>query len=174
MLASKIQIFSPAKPHSLKNARPHIVSRKHFAGKVRASGSGDGGDSLDEMFKKELKKRRINTVDDIKDTPNTKTTTPPPLFQNDTTDQLERSRKLNSEGLEGLIPRASALVQLGLSFFLAFGPFIIAVILASAAIYAVFGDNFVHGGTPSSSFSPPQYDPLELLNEPTVDPMIPM
>lgn len=126
---------------------------------------------MDEMFKKELEKRRINTVDDIKDT---KTTTPPPLFQNDTTDQLERSRKLNSEGLEGLIPRASALAQLGLSFFLAFGPFIVAVILASAAIYAVFGDNFVHGGRPSTSFSPPQYDPLELLNEPTVDPMIPM
>jgi len=124
------------------------------------------------MFKKELEKRRINSVDDIKDTPTTKTTTPPPLFQND--DQLERSRKLNSEGLEGLIPRASALVQLGLSFFLAFGPFIIAVILASAAIYAVFGDNLIHGGRPSSSFSPPQYDPLELLNEPTVDPMVPM
>jgi hypothetical protein len=126
------------------------------------------------MFKKELKKRRISSVDDIKDTPNTRTTTPPPLFQAGTENQLERSRQLNSEGLEGLIPRAGSLVQLGLSFFLAFGPFIIAVILASGAIYAVFGSDFIHGGRPSSSYSPPQYDALELLNEPTVDPMIPM
>lgn len=98
------------------------------------------------MFKKELERRRINSVDDIKDKPSNKTktgtSTPPPLFQNDVPEQLERSRKLNSEGLEGLIPRASALVKLGLSFFLAFGPFIIAVILASGAIYAVRYTNF--------------------------------
>jgi hypothetical protein len=151
-----------------------ITSLKFTASQLIKRSTCAGGENLDEMFKKELEKRRINSVDDIKDKPNTTTTTPPPMFQNDPTeDQLERSRKLNSEGLEGLIPRASALVQLGLSFFLAFGPFIIAVILASTAIYAIFGDNFVHGGTPSAS-GPPQYDPLELLNEPTVDPMIPM
>ena len=92
------------------------------------------------MFKKELARRNINSVDDIKDKPSTKTrtgSTPPPQFQNDMQGQLERSRQLNSEGLEGLIPRATELAKLGLSFFLAFGPFIIAVVLASAAIYAV-------------------------------------
>lgn len=99
-----------------------------------------GDENLDEMFKKELARRNINSVDDIKDKQSTKTrtgSTPPPQFQNDMQGQLERSRQLNSEGLEGLIPRATELVKLGLSFFLAFGPFIIAVVLASAAIYAV-------------------------------------
>lgn len=36
----------------------------------------------------------------------------------------------------------------------------------------LFGDNFVHQGTPGTG---PRYiDPDVLLNEPTVDPMIPM
>ena len=80
---------------------------------------------------------------------------------------------MSSEGLEGLLPRASVLLQLGVSSFLAFGPFIVAVVLSFAAIYAVFGDNFIHTGRPSPS-PPPYYDAEELLREPSYDPMVPL
>ena len=53
------------------------------------------------------------------------------------TPQLDRSRALNSEGLEGLIPRATLLIQTGGSFFLAFLPFmLIASILFTILFYA--------------------------------------
>ncbi|KAL3157794.1 hypothetical protein ABBQ32_012218 [Trebouxia sp. C0010 RCD-2024] len=52
--------------------------------------------------------------------------------------QLERSRKLNSEGLE------------------------------------VYGQDFVHGGDHIRSAPPPYLDPFDLLDAPTVDPMVPL
>eukprot|EP00775_Hariotina_reticulata_P001327 gene1327-1671_t len=77
-----------------------------------------------------------------------------------------------NEGLEGLIPRASELLKLGGSIFLAFAPFILAISLMFGGIYYVFGDQFVHGGGARSG--PPAYvDPERLLSEPTVDPYIP-
>lgn len=51
--------------------------------------------------------------------------------------QLDRSRALAGEGLEGLIPRGSQLLQLGGSFFLAFVPFIIGIILLTGSLYVV-------------------------------------
>lgn len=86
--------------------------------------------------------------------------------------QRERSMAMVTEGLEGLIPRASQLVKLGGSVFLAFVPFIAAISVAFAGIYAVMGDSFVHGGD-SRSGLPAYVDPAELLSEPTVDPYIP-
>lgn len=101
---------------------------------------------------------------------------PPPSFRADDEEvppQLAKSRALNSEGLEGFLPRAWELLKLGGSFFLAFAPFIIAVALAFSAIYFVFGDAFVHGGSPAAG-PPPYYDPDLLLAEPTADPMVPL
>jgi hypothetical protein len=149
-----------------------------------------GPSDLEEKFKRELERRSIGSIDDLGedkastsfsaggvDASQRRATTPPPRFASKGDDevppQLRKSRELNSEGLEGLIPRASELLKLGVSFFLAFGPFILGVVLAFGLIYSVFGDAFVHSGSPSVS-SPPVYDPQELLNEPTVDPMIPM
>jgi hypothetical protein len=71
-----------------------------------------------------------------------------------------------------LIPRATELLKLGGSVFLAFAPFIVAISLAFWGIFAVFGDQFVHGGA-SGTGPPPYVDPQELLSEPTVDPYIP-
>lgn len=131
------------------------------------------------MFQRELEKRNISRIEDIKESPGV---IAPPSFaagtlgsheDQDEDSQLERSRNLNSEGLEGLIPRGSQLLQLGASFFLAFGPFILFVLVSFGAVYSIFGDLFVHTGSPSAGV--PQYiDPMELLSEPTVDPMIPM
>jgi hypothetical protein len=77
-----------------------------------------------------------------------------------------------NEGLEGLIPRASQLLQLGGSVFLAFAPFILAISLLFSGIYFVFGESFVHGGEAGRGL--PQYiDAEALLAEPTVDPRVP-
>lgn len=180
----------------------------------RRIATGGEEDEVGKAFKKELERRQISSMDDLDDPARVGTsrrggyTPPPPFARGAATDevppQLQRSRALNSEGLEGFLPRASELLKLGLSFFLAFGPFIVAVALAFTAIYAVsaqrcnsnareifdettrsrpcvlllgnvsqvFGESFVHGGRTASGV--PTYDPTELLNEPTVDPMIPM
>ena len=130
------------------------------------------------MFQKEIEKRNISSIEDIQEPPARQGVIAPPSFSGgadpaDDYSQLERSRNFNSEGLEGLVPRGSQLLQLGASFFLAFGPFILFVLLSFGAVYSVFGDLFVHSGSPSSGI--PQYvDPMDLLSEPTVDPMIPM
>jgi hypothetical protein len=87
-------------------------------------------------------------------------------------DQLSRSRALNSEGLEGLPARGAELLKLGSSFFLAFAPLVGATVAAVIATYFIFGSDFVHTG---SSRGPPAYvEPEFLLNEPTVDRMVPL
>lgn len=79
---------------------------------------------------------------------------------------------LTHQHTQGLIPRATELLKLGGSVFLAFAPFILAISILFGGIYLTFGDNFVHGGDRSSG--PPAYvDPNLLLSEPTVDPYIP-
>ncbi|XP_030945212.1 uncharacterized protein LOC115969648 [Quercus lobata] len=79
--------------------------------------------------------------------------------------QRERSMALNSEGLEGLIPRAKLLLTTGGTFFLAFWPLILITIAFFTALYLYFGSTFVHDGS-STPISPPQYiDPYALLEE---------
>jgi len=77
-------------------------------------------------------------------------------------DQLERSRKLNSEGLDGLPERGRQLITLGSTFFLSFLPLgaVVAVIFATMAFG--LGDSFIRtGGSPP----PPYVDPNDLLRE---------
>lgn len=121
---------------------------------------------------KELQKRNISSVDDIDLIEEERNLLQQPFARNDPPPQLTKSRSIGGEGLEGLIPRATELIKLGLSFFLAFGPFIVAVTLAFVLFTSLLGDSFVHGGTPSNG--QPMYDPNELLSEPTADPMIPL
>lgn len=92
--------------------------------------------------------------------------------ERDVEGQRERSIAMVNEGLEGLIPRASQLLQLGGSVFLAFLPFIVAISLVFGGIYYVFGDSFVHGGQAGKGL-PAYIDAEALLAEPTVDPRIP-
>ncbi|KAK9677343.1 hypothetical protein RND81_11G137800 [Saponaria officinalis] len=81
------------------------------------------------------------------------------------TNQREQSMALNSEGLEGLIPRAKLLLTLGGTFFLAFWPLILATVSTTAALYLYFGSTFIHDGRDKPT-SPPQYiDPYVLLEE---------
>lgn len=82
--------------------------------------------------------------------------------------QRDKSMALVNEGLEGLIPRATELIKLGGSFFLAFGPFLLGVAVLFLSVYAVFGENFIHSGRANQG-PPPYIDPMELLSERTVD-----
>lgn len=104
---------------------------------VFAAGEDDG--NLSGMFQKELQKRNISSADDISEESSRDSYVPPPGFIGEYEDppQLQKSRELNSEGLEGLVPRGSQLLQLGLSFFLAFGPFIAVVLAAFGVVYFV-------------------------------------
>ncbi|XP_054786974.1 uncharacterized protein LOC129293187 [Prosopis cineraria] len=87
--------------------------------------------------------------------------------------QRERSMALNSEGLEGLIPRAKLLLSLGGTFFLAFWPLILITIVAFSALYLYFGPSFVHDASKMPP-SPPQYvDPYALLEDERISQIAP-
>jgi hypothetical protein len=79
--------------------------------------------------------------------------------------QRERSMALNSEGLEGLFPRAKLLLTIGGTFFFGFWPLILITIALFSALYLYFGPTFVHDGS-RTPISPPQYiDPFALLED---------
>ncbi|KAJ1277233.1 hypothetical protein BS78_05G279700 [Paspalum vaginatum] len=79
--------------------------------------------------------------------------------------QRERSMALNSEGLEGLVPRAKLLLSLGGTFFLAFGPLILVTVSLFAVLYVYFGPSFVHDASKTPVSPPPYIDPYELLED---------
>lgn len=79
--------------------------------------------------------------------------------------QRERSMALNSEGLEGLVPRAKLLLSLGSTFFLAFGPLILVTVSLFAVLYVYFGPSFVHDASKTPVSPPPYIDPYELLED---------
>ncbi|KAK9666548.1 hypothetical protein RND81_14G192800 [Saponaria officinalis] len=86
-------------------------------------------------------------------------------FDESLTNQREQSMALNSEGLEGLIPRAKILLRVGGTFFLAFWPLILLTVATFAALYLYLGPSFVHDGS-KIQITPPQYiDPYVLLQE---------
>ncbi|GLI66003.1 hypothetical protein VaNZ11_009614 [Volvox africanus] len=97
---------------------------------------------------------------------------PPPMAASAEDDQRQKSMDMVNEGLEGLLPRAKLLLQLGGSVFLGFLPFMLVFSLLFSGVYGVFGTSFLHGGREMTS--PPTYlDPDRLLSEPTVDPYVP-
>ncbi|KAJ9159356.1 hypothetical protein P3X46_024865 [Hevea brasiliensis] len=75
-------------------------------------------------------------------------------FGQSLSNQRERSMALNSEGLEGLIPRAKLLLTTGATFFLGFWPLILITVTFFFALYIYFGPNFVHDAskTPTSPY----------------------
>lgn len=87
--------------------------------------------------------------------------------------QRERSMALNSEGLEGLIPRAKLLLTIGGTFFFGFWPLILITIAVFSALYFYFGPTFVHDGS-NAPISPPQYvDPYALLEDERISQIAP-
>ncbi|CAL9128616.1 hypothetical protein MUK42_13200 [Musa troglodytarum] len=79
--------------------------------------------------------------------------------------QRERSMSLNSEGLEGLIPRAKLLLTIGGTFFLGFWPLILITLGLFLALYIYLGPSFVHDASKVPVLPPPYMDPYTLLED---------
>ncbi|XP_010461855.1 PREDICTED: uncharacterized protein LOC104742539 [Camelina sativa] len=138
-----------------------------------------GEEPPESLFMKELKRRGMSPTsvlqdyevdqDEIKagkDTGNSsKTTATTPAFDPSLLNQRERSLALNSEGLEGLIPRARVLLTIGGTFFLGFWPLIVLTLGAFSALYLYFGADFVHDGSRTPVSPPPYIDPYSLLED---------
>ncbi|XP_030522851.1 uncharacterized protein LOC115735634 isoform X1 [Rhodamnia argentea] len=141
-------------------------------------GNGNGEEPPESLFMKELKRRGMTPTSLLEDTKkstygneleeergfskrNAVSTEP----GNSLTNQREQSMALNSEGLEGLIPRAKLLLTLGGTFFLGFWPLILITVASFCALYLYFGPTFVHDAS-KVQVSPPQYvDPYALLED---------
>lgn len=164
---------------------PFLGRQRTWRGKCRASGeSTDGEDSPESLFEKELRKRGLAggavkaDERDGKDSGSSRNQRPVQLPQfrgqgdGSNADQLERSRKLNSEGLEGLIPRATELAKLGGSFWVAFYPFIGLLIGAFIILYLASGSSFIHQG--NSRMAVPEYlDRSLFMEQPDEQPLQP-
>lgn len=163
--------------------------------RAKEEDSAEEADSASSLFAQELKRRGLSLEKDSEQIGEAGSAAdrkkaaddllkrasgqkPAPSFAPDATqpsnadDQLARSRALQSEGLEGFPARAAELLKLGSSFFLSFAPLVGATVGAVLVTYLIFGSDFVHGG---SARGPPAYvEPEYLLNEPTVDRMVPL
>ena len=86
--------------------------------------------------------------------------------------QLERTRELQSEGIEGLPGRAGPLLRLGSTFFLGFAPLIAVVVGGFALLFQLYGDDFVHVGVNTADggmTTVTRIDPYVLLAEESAD-----
>ncbi|XP_023645679.1 uncharacterized protein LOC17897344 isoform X2 [Capsella rubella] len=148
--------------------------------RVRSSaldGDNQSKEPPESLFMKELKRRGMTPTsllqdyevdqDEIKTGKETgnKTTATTPAFDPSLLNQRERSLALNSEGLEGLIPRARILLTIGGTFFLGFWPLIVLTLGAFSALYLYFGADFVHDGSRTPVSPPPYIDPYSLLED---------
>ncbi|KAB2042709.1 hypothetical protein ES319_D02G234700v1 [Gossypium barbadense] len=143
----------------------------------------NGEESPESLFMKELKRRGMTPTSLVEDAKNTnygldeemkvgeergsvsKRNVVSTEFDQSLSNQRERSMELNSEGLEGLVPRAKLLLTLGGTFFLSFWPFILSTIAFFSALYLYFGPSFIHDGS-KTPVPPPQYiDPYTLLED---------
>jgi hypothetical protein len=101
------------------------------------------------MFAKELERRKMLKESALEGSETVRASSSPPSeaprqasppaqpAESSATPQLDKSRALSSEGLEGLIPRASLLVRLGGTFFLGFLPLIAIVGILFGGLYLV-------------------------------------
>ncbi|XP_038905067.1 uncharacterized protein LOC120091218 isoform X1 [Benincasa hispida] len=146
-----------------------------------ADKDSNGEEPPESLFMKELKKRGITPTSLLEDTNNSdfglggemtgenrdfsRRSAVSTEVNKSLSNQRERSMQLNSEGLEGLIPRAKLLLTIGGTFFLGFWPLIIITVSFFFALYFFFGASFVHDGS-RTAISPPSYvDPYALLEE---------
>ncbi|KAL5714828.1 hypothetical protein ACHQM5_016735 [Ranunculus cassubicifolius] len=189
-LCSEFDITVPekkfAKFHSHRRLRDFGVKRIRVSCAVQEGDSKKNGEEPPEsLFMKELRRRgmtptslleeskkNIYETDEemetrVKNDENvfSKRSAVSTDIEKELSNQRERSLALNSEGLEGLIPRAKLLLTLGGTFFLAFGPLILTTVAVFSALYLYFGPTFIHDGTDISISPPPYIDPYSLLEE---------
>ncbi|TXG64046.1 hypothetical protein EZV62_011040 [Acer yangbiense] len=158
-----------------------VPNRKRFSGE----------EPPESLFMKELRRRGMNPTSLLEETNRTdygtddetksreqdggfsKRNTVSTELDKNLSNQRERSMALNSEGLEGLIPRAKFLLTLGGTFFLAFWPLILITVAFFSGLYFYFGPAFIHDGS-DRLISPPQYvDPYALLEDERISQIAP-
>ncbi|XP_042508602.1 uncharacterized protein LOC122084438 [Macadamia integrifolia] len=147
---------------------------------------GDNENNSEEppesLFMKELRRRGMNPTSLLKDSNRSvygldeegkeedgrsfsKRNAVLPDIEKSLSNQRERSMALNSEGLEGLIPRAKLLLTLGGTFFLGFWPAILLIVAFFSALYFYNGPSFVHDGSKTPISVPSHIDPYALLED---------
>lgn len=164
---------------STRAIQRQVKNNRHLSFVMRFGGGGNdknsGEESPETLFMKELAKRGTPPLGKESGALGTDTKTKEEEVKNassasssskwkderEQTDQRQRSMALNSEGLDGLIPRGQELVKLGGTFWLSFWPLIAASLAAFVASYLYFGSSFVHTGNRSDP--PPYVDPFQLL-----------
>ncbi|KAI7991728.1 hypothetical protein LOK49_LG12G00587 [Camellia lanceoleosa] len=143
----------------------------------------NGEEPTESLFMKELKKRGMNPTSLLEESNRSiygdegikfmeeeggslKRNAVSTDYEKSLSNQRERSMALNSEGLEGLIPRAKLLLSIGGTFFFGFWPLILVTIASFSALYLYFGQTFVHDASIRLPITPPQYiDPYTLLED---------
>ncbi|KAK4777561.1 hypothetical protein SAY87_017748 [Trapa incisa] len=173
-------------PQLWSRPRLRVSSCKAQDGDKQSGGAGE--EPPESLFMKELRRRGMAPTSILEETKrvndgsdeefqgerdfsrrNAVSTEP----ETNLTNQREQSMALNSEGLEGLIPRARLLLTLGSTFFLGFGPLILVTVAFFSGLYLYFGQAFIHDAS-SMQISAPQYiDPYALLEEERISQMIP-
>ncbi|KAL0547617.1 hypothetical protein IC582_017561 [Cucumis melo] len=153
-----------------------------------ADKESNGEEPPESLFMKELKKRGITPTSLLEDTNNSdfglggemtgenrdfsRRSAVSTEVNKSLSNQRERSMQLNSEGLEGLIPRAKLLLTIGGTFFLGFWPLIIITVSFFFGLYFFFGSSFIHDG--KTPISPPPYvDPYALLEDERISQIAP-
>ncbi|KAE8649025.1 hypothetical protein Csa_015052 [Cucumis sativus] len=147
-----------------------------------------GEEPPESLFMKELKKRGITPTSLLEDTNSSdfelggemtgenrdfsRRSAVSTEVNKSLSNQRERSMQLNSEGLEGLIPRAKLLLTIGGTFFLGFWPLIIITVSFFFGLYFFLGASFIHDG--QTPISPPPYvDPYALLEDERISQIAP-
>lgn len=158
--------------------RPRRCLRVCSSAQENGDNQAKGEEPPESLFMKELKRRGMTPTSLLEDYEvddevkvgmetggSSMRNAAPSTFDQSLSNQRERSMALNSEGLEGLIPRAKLLLTIGGTFFLGFWPLIIITVGLFSALYLYFGADFVHDAS-RTPISPPQYvDPYALLED---------
>ncbi|KAL4581086.1 hypothetical protein LXL04_017295 [Taraxacum kok-saghyz] len=163
--------------------RSKLLINRRFTVSCKAQDTEDneskGEEPTESLFMKELKRRGMTPTSLLEET----RSTPENIIYKEedggfsnrnavSTDlektlsnQRDRSMALNSEGLEGLIPRAKLLLTLGGTYFLAFWPLIFVTVASFSAVYIYFGPKFVHDANTRQVYLPQYVDPYALLED---------
>ncbi|RWW31283.1 hypothetical protein GW17_00004091 [Ensete ventricosum] len=182
--------FSPALRLRLSGPPPRRLSALSLRCRLREDGGESNGEERPEsLFMKELKRRGINPTSLLEEgdgggsigsmeseeesrggrdervgrTKRNGVASAEPDMA--VSNQRERSMSLNSEGLEGLIPRAKLLLTIGGTFFLGFWPLILITVGLFLALYIFLGPSFVHDASKVPVLPPPYMDPYTLLED---------
>ncbi|RVW56343.1 hypothetical protein CK203_012647 [Vitis vinifera] len=130
----------------------------------------NGEEAPESLFVKEMKRRGMKTSSlpsgsEEEDSGISKTNLVSTEIENSLSNQRERSMALNSEGIEGLVPRAKLLLATGATFFIGFWPIVVVTVAFFSALYLHFGPSFIHDFSKTHTEPYSYIDPSTLLED---------